>query len=165
MHGAHQELTLRAAKAVKANPLIHPVVGMTKPGDVDHYARVRGYQAVLSHSPKHTVKLTLRPLAMRVAGPREAVWHALIRKNYGCTHFIVGRDHAGPGYDSSGTPFDDPYAAQKLLREHEKEIGVRMVPLHDGVCRGAGRPSFPKMKCLRARGRCTFQAPSSGAGS
>jgi sulfate adenylyltransferase len=128
MHRAHQELTLRAAKAVEANLLIHPVVGMTKPGDVDHYTRVRRYQAILSYYPKQTVSLALLPLAMRMAGPREAVWHAIIRKNYGCTHFIVGRDHAGPGNDSSGTPFYDPYGAQKLLREHEEELGIRMVP-------------------------------------
>jgi sulfate adenylyltransferase len=128
MHRAHQELTFRAAKQVEANLLIHPVVGMTKPGDVDHYTRVRCYQALLRRYPKHTVDLALLPLAMRMAGPREAVWHAIIRKNYGCTHFIVGRDHAGPGSDSSGTPFYDPYAAQKLLREYEEELGVCMVP-------------------------------------
>jgi sulfate adenylyltransferase len=128
MHRAHQELTLRAAKEVEANLLIHPVVGMTKPGDVDHYTRVRCYQAILSHYPQQTVKLALLPLAMRMAGPREAVWHAIIRKNYGGTHLIVGRDHAGPGNDSSGQPFYDPYAAQELLREHEPELGMHMVP-------------------------------------
>ena len=106
---------------------------MTKPGDVDHYTRVRCYQALLSHYPQPTVKLALLPLAMRMAGPREAVWHAIIRKNYGCTHFIVGRDHAGPGSDSSGKPFYDPYAAQDLLREHEEEVGVRMVPFRQMV--------------------------------
>ncbi len=128
MHRAHQELTLRAAKDAKANLLIHPVVGQTKPGDVDYYTRVRCYRAVLSHYPQHTAKLALLPLAMRMAGPREAVWHGIIRKNYGCTHFIVGRDHAGPGKDSRGRPFYDPYAAQELFREMEGEIGVRMVP-------------------------------------
>jgi sulfate adenylyltransferase len=128
MHRAHQELTLRAAKAVEANLLIHPVVGMTKPGDIDHYTRVRCYQAILPRYPKQTVSLALLPLAMRMAGPREAVWHAIIRKNYGCTHFIIGRDHAGPGSDSRGTPFYEPYAAHKLLREHEEELGVQIVP-------------------------------------
>ncbi|MDH3571839.1 MAG: sulfate adenylyltransferase, partial [Gemmatimonadota bacterium] len=103
MHRAHQELTLRAAKEVQANLLIHPVVGMTKPGDVDHYTRVRCYQALLPHYPRNTAMLSLLPLAMRLGGPREAIWHAIIRKNYGCTHLIVGRDHAGPGSDSSGT--------------------------------------------------------------
>lgn len=128
MHRAHQELTLRAAKEVEANLLIHPVVGMTKPGDVDHYTRVRCYQALLARYPQHTVKLALLPLAMRMGGPREALWHAIIRKNYGCTHLIVGRDHAGPGSDSAGRPFYGPYDAQELVRKHEEELGVAMVP-------------------------------------
>ena len=128
MHRAHHELTLRAAKEVEANLLIHPVVGMTKPGDLDHYTRVRCYQAIASNYPRNTARLSLLPLAMRMGGPREAVWHAIIRKNYGCTHLIVGRDHAGPGSDSSGKPFYGPYDAQELLQKHEKEIGVAMVP-------------------------------------
>jgi sulfate adenylyltransferase len=128
MHRAHQELTLRAAREVKANLLIQPVVGMTKPGDVDHYTRVRCYQSVLDTYPAGTAKLALLPLAMRMGGPREAVWHAIIRKNHGCTHFIVGRDHAGPGSDSSGKPFYGPYDAQELLRTYQREIGVEMVP-------------------------------------
>ncbi|MCY4030465.1 MAG: bifunctional sulfate adenylyltransferase/adenylylsulfate kinase [Acidobacteria bacterium] len=128
MHRAHQELTLRAAKEAEANLLIHPVVGMTKPGDVDHYTRVRCYQALLHRYPRKTAMLSLLPLAMRMGGPREAVWHAIIRKNHGCTHLIVGRDHAGPGSDSSGTPFYGPYDAQELLRQHETELGVAMVP-------------------------------------
>ncbi len=128
MHRAHQELTLRAAREVEANLLIHPVVGMTKPGDVDHYTRVRCYEALLPRYPHHTAKLALLNLAMRMAGPREAVWHAIIRKNHGCTHLIVGRDHAGPGSDSRGRPFYGPYDAQELLKEHEEELGVTMVP-------------------------------------
>ena len=128
MHRAHQEITLRAAKDVEANLLIHPVVGMTKPGDVDHYTRVRCYQALLHRYPRKTALLSLLPLAMRMGGPREAVWHAIIRKNHGCTHLIVGRDHAGPGSDSTGTPFYGPYDAQELLRQHEAELGVTMVP-------------------------------------
>jgi sulfate adenylyltransferase len=128
MHRAHYELTLRAAKETETNLLIHPVVGMTKPGDLDHYTRVRCYQALLPHYPRNTVKLALLPLAMRMAGPREAIWHAIIRKNYGCTHLIVGRDHAGPGSDSSGKPFYGPYDAQELLKKHEDEVGVAMVP-------------------------------------
>ena len=128
MHRAHQELTLRAAKEVEANLLIHPVVGMTKPGDVDHYTRVRCYQALLHRYPRKTAMLSLLPLAMRMAGPREAVWHAIIRKNHGCTHLIVGRDHAGPGSDSSGNAFYGPYDAQELLQKHEAELGVAMVP-------------------------------------
>jgi sulfate adenylyltransferase len=130
MHRAHQELTLRAAKAVEANLLIHPSVGMTKPGDVDYYTRVRCYQLLLSKYPPGTVMLALLPLAMRLAGPREAVWHAIIRKNHGCTHLIVGRDHAGPGQDSSGKPFYGPYEAQGLLARHEQELGIAMVPFN-----------------------------------
>ena len=128
MHRAHQELTLRAAKEVEANLLIHPVVGLTKPGDVDHYTRVRCYEALLHRYPAQTAMLSLVPLAMRMGGPREAVWHAIIRKNYGCTHLIVGRDHAGPGSDSSGTPFYGPYDAQEMLQQYEAELGVTMVP-------------------------------------
>jgi sulfate adenylyltransferase len=128
MHRAHFELTLRAAKELQASLLIHPVVGMTKPGDLDHYTRVRCYQALLPRYPGPTVKLSLLPLAMRMAGPREALWHAIIRKNYGCTDFIVGRDHAGPGNRSSGEPFYGPYDAQDLLRQHQEELGIRMVP-------------------------------------
>jgi sulfate adenylyltransferase len=128
MHRAHQELTLRAAKETEANLLIQPSVGMTKPGDVDHYTRVRCYEAILGRYPRSTAMLSLLPLSMRMAGPREAVWHAIIRKNHGCTHLIVGRDHAGPGQDSSGRPFYGPYDAQDLLRQHEAELGVGMVP-------------------------------------
>jgi sulfate adenylyltransferase len=128
MHRAHVELTRRAATEIGGNLLIHPVVGMTKPGDVDHYTRVRAYQAVLERYPRHTAALSLLPLAMRMGGPREAVWHAIIRKNHGVTHFIVGRDHAGPGSDSSGKPFYGPYDAQEVLSQHEEELGVSMVP-------------------------------------
>lgn len=128
MHRAHLELTLRAAKQVEANLLINPVVGMTKPGDVDHYTRVRAYQAILPRYPLNTVQLALLPLAMRLAGPREAIWHAIIRKNHGCTHLIVGRDHAGPGQDASGNSFYGPYEAQEALSIHEEELGVEMVP-------------------------------------
>lgn len=128
MHRAHYELTLRATEKVRGNLLIHTVVGMTTPGDVEHYVRVRCYQALLPRYPEDTVRLALLPLAMRMAGPREALWHAIIRKNYGCTHFIVGRDHAGPGMDQNGKPFYGPYEAQALLKSHEKEIGVKVVP-------------------------------------
>jgi sulfate adenylyltransferase len=128
MHRAHVELTLRAAKQVEANLLINPSVGMTKPGDVEYYVRVRCYQELLPKYPRDTAKLALLPLAMRMGGPREALWHAIIRKNHGCTHFIVGRDHAGPGNDTDGKPFYGPYDAQELLRQHEKELGVTMVP-------------------------------------
>ena len=133
MHRAHVELTLRAAAEAKANILLHPVVGLTKPGDVNHYTRVRCYEHILSRYPTGTVMLSLLPLAMRMGGPREALWHAIIRKNYGCEYFIVGRDHAGPGSDSGGKPFYGPYDAQDLVREHEAELGITMVPFRNMV--------------------------------
>ena len=128
MHRAHQELTFRAARDVEANLLIHPVVGMTKPGDVDHFTRVRCYEHLLDRYPEQTTMLSLLPLAMRMGGPREALWHAIIRKNYGCTHIIIGRDHAGPGQDSNGKDFYGPYDAQELLTEHAEELDISMVP-------------------------------------
>ncbi len=128
MHRAHVELTMRAAEEHNANILIHPVVGLTKPGDVDHYTRVRCYQYILSKYPENSAMLSLLPLAMRMAGPREALWHAIIRKNYGCNLFIVGRDHASPGAGKDGEPFYGPYDAQDLLKEHEDELGIKMVP-------------------------------------
>ena len=128
MHRAHVELTFRAAKQVEASLLIQPVVGMTKPGDVDYFTRVRCYQLLVGKYPANTAKLALVPFAMRMGGPREAIWHSLIRKNYGCTHFIIGRDHAGPGKDTDGKPFYGPYDAQQLFAKHESEIGVTQVP-------------------------------------
>jgi sulfate adenylyltransferase len=133
MHRAHVELTARAARQVEASLLIHPAVGMTKPGDVDYFTRVRCYQVILAKYPRNTAKLSLLPLAMRMAGPREVIWHALIRKNYGCSHLIVGRDHAGPGKDKNGKPFYEPYEAQEFFRKHEAEIGVQMVPFNNMV--------------------------------
>ena len=127
LHRAHQELTFRAAKEAAANLLIHPVVGLTKPGDVDHFTRVRCYEAVLDKYPAATTTMSLLNLAMRMAGPREAVWHGIIRKNHGCTHMIVGRDHAGPGKNSAGEDFYGPYDAQELFRAHQEEIGIEMV--------------------------------------
>ena len=128
MHRAHRELTVRAARSQKCNILIHPVVGMTKPGDVDHFTRVRVYKAILERYPQGMATLSLLPLAMRMGGPREAVWHATIRKNYGCTHFIVGRDHAGPGKDSTGQDFYGPYDAQDLVNEFRDELDIEVVP-------------------------------------
>jgi len=127
LHRAHQELTFRAAKETQANLLIHPIVGLTKPGDIDHFTRVRCYEAVLDQYPSSTTSMSLLNLAMRMAGPREAVWHGLIRRNHGCTHFIVGRDHAGPGKNSQGEDFYGPYDAQDLFREHQEEMGIEMV--------------------------------------
>jgi sulfate adenylyltransferase len=129
LHRVHEELTKRAAEAVGGVLLLHPVVGLTKAGDVDHYTRVRTYKILVEnyYEPARTV-LSVLPLAMRLAGPREAVWHAIIRRNHGANHFVVGRDHAGPGNDSNGEPFYGPYDAQELLQEHGEEVGVTMVP-------------------------------------
>jgi len=134
MHRIHEELTKRASEEVNGSLLIHPVVGMTKPGDVDHFTRVRIYQALVEnyYDPKRTL-LSLLPLAMRMAGPREAIWHALIRRNYGANHFIIGRDHAGPGKDSQGRPFYGPYEAQELLAQYADEIGVQPVEFKELV--------------------------------
>ncbi|KAL5528538.1 MET3 [Sanghuangporus sanghuang] len=128
MHRAHRELTVRAARQRQANVLIHPVVGLTKPGDVDHYTRVRVYEAIMPKYPNGMAHLALLPLAMRMAGPREAVWHAIIRKNYGATHFIIGRDHAGPGKNSQGKDFYGPYDAQELVKKYHDELNIEMVP-------------------------------------
>jgi sulfate adenylyltransferase len=130
IHRGDQELTVRAAKKVEANLLLHPSVGNSKPDDADYYARVRCYQAILSKYPKDTVRLALLPLATRMAGPREALWHAIIRKNYGCTHLILGRDHAGPRNDTDGKTLYGSCAAQELLRKHQQEIGITMVPFN-----------------------------------
>jgi sulfate adenylyltransferase len=129
LHRVHEELTKRATEEVDGVLLLHPSVGMTKPGDVDHYTRVRTYKALASrYYQPDRVLVSLLPLAMRMGGPREALWHALIRRNYGANHFIVGRDHAGPGDDSEGNPFYGPYDAQNLVQEHSEEIGVKVVP-------------------------------------
>ena len=128
LHRAHVEMTLNSIKNLNAKLLVHPVVGMTKPGDVDHYTRVRCYEHVLKKYPENTALLSLIPLAMRMGGPREALWHAIIRKNYGCTHIIIGRDHAGPGNDKNGNPFYGPYEAQEIIEKYKDEIGIQMVP-------------------------------------
>ena len=135
MHRVHEALTKRAVERVgDASLLIHPVVGMTKPGDVDHYTRVRVYKALLQrYYEKERTVLSLLPLAMRMAGPREALWHAIIRRNYGATHFVVGRDHAGPGTDSTGKPFYGAYEAQEMMDQYRDELGVEAVTFRELV--------------------------------
>ena len=128
MHRIHEELTKRSAEEVDGSLLIHPVVGMTKPGDVDHYTRVRVYRALVEHYyDKNRTMLSLLPLAMRMAGPRETLWHAIIRRNYGANYFIIGRDHAGPGNDSHGRPFYGPYEAQMMVTQYANEVGVQPI--------------------------------------
>lgn len=134
LHRVHEELTKRATEEVNGVLLLHPVVGLTKPGDVDHYTRVRTYRALASrHYDPRRIVLALLPLAMRLAGPREALWHALIRRNYGANHLIVGRDHASPGVDSTGKPFYGPYEAQELVEKHSDELGVGVIPFRELV--------------------------------
>jgi len=128
MHRAHFEILSAAALEANANILIHPVVGLTKPGDVDHYTRTKCYKEIIKKFEEGTATLSLLPLAMRMGGPREALWHAIIRKNYGVTHFIIGRDHAGPGKDSSGIDFYGPYDAQDLVEKYKDEIGIKIIP-------------------------------------
>jgi sulfate adenylyltransferase len=134
LHRAHEELTKRAVEDVNGVLLLHPVVGMTKPGDIDHFTRVRTYKALANkYYDQRRIVLALLPLAMRLAGPREALWHALIRRNYGANHMIIGRDHASPGNDSTGKPFYSPYAAQELVQSLEDEVGVKVLPFGEFV--------------------------------
>jgi sulfate adenylyltransferase len=134
LHRAHEELTKRAMTKVDGVLLLHPVVGMTRPGDIDHYTRVRTYKVLAErYYEKHSIMLALLPLAMRLAGPREAVWHAMIRRNYGANHLIVGRDHASPGMDSRDRPFYEPYAAQELAEKFSSELGVRILRFEEFV--------------------------------
>jgi sulfate adenylyltransferase len=134
LHRVHEELTKRAVQEVDGVLLLHPVVGLTKPGDVDHYTRVRTYKAMARrYYDPDRVLLALLPLAMRLAGPREALWHAVIRRNYGANYLIVGRDHASPGVDSQGRPFYGPYDAQELVAQYSEELGVGMIPFRELV--------------------------------
>ncbi|HXM33741.1 MAG TPA: bifunctional sulfate adenylyltransferase/adenylylsulfate kinase [Pyrinomonadaceae bacterium] len=133
LHRAHEEITKRATEQIDGALLLHPVVGLTKPGDVDHYTRVRTYKTLAAHYAPDRIVLSLLPLAMRLAGPREALWHAIIRRNYGANHMIIGRDHASPGVNSNGEPFYEPYAAQELAQQFSEEIGVGILPFHEFV--------------------------------
>ncbi|KAM0279047.1 hypothetical protein ACHAQH_004829 [Verticillium albo-atrum] len=133
MHRAHRELTVRASRSQQANVLIHPVVGLTKPGDIDHFTRVRVYKALLPRYPNGMAALALLPLAMRMGGPREAIWHAIIRKNHGATHFIVGRDHAGPGKNKDGKDWYGPYDAQVAVQKYQDELGIKMVEFQEMI--------------------------------
>lgn len=128
MHKVHFELIRRAHKKSGAPVLVHPVVGMTKDGDIDYVTRVHTYETVCKTYGKDFTMLALLPLAMRMAGPREALWHMLIRKNYGVTHLIIGRDHAGPGKDEKGEDYYKPYEARDLAIAYSKEIGVEVLP-------------------------------------
>ena len=125
MHRSHEELTKRAMEKIHGALLVHPTVGVTRVEDIDYFTRVRSIQALVAnyYDPERTL-LSILPMAMRMAGPKEALWHMIIRRNHGASHFIIGRDHASPGKDSKGQPFYDPLGAHELARKHEAEIGV-----------------------------------------
>jgi sulfate adenylyltransferase len=132
MHRLHRDITLRAAKEAQANILLHPAVGMTKPGDLHYYARVHCYQAIRRHYPHSLAMLSLLPMAVRMAGPREALLNAIVRQNYGCSHFIVGPEHAAPPeVRLGGERFYPRYAAQELVAQHQDELAIRMIPVRE----------------------------------
>ncbi|SVB48861.1 uncharacterized protein METZ01_LOCUS201715, partial [marine metagenome] len=133
MHRAHFELTRLAMEQHNAKLLIHPVIGISKPGDIDHFTRVKCYQHIIKYYPEDSVELSLINLAMRMAGPKEALWHAIIRKNYGCNHIIIGRDHAGPGVDAEGRPYYQPYDAQEFISQYQEELEIKMIPFQEMV--------------------------------
>nr|VFK64142.1 MAG: sulfate adenylyltransferase [Candidatus Kentron sp. TUN] len=146
MHRLQWEITLRAAKSTGAHLLLHPVVGISRPSDLVYHARVKCYQAILQHYPHGLAILSLLPLAMRMAGPREALWHALVRRNHGCTHFIIGNDHGGPWQETEAMPkFYAPYAAQELVAEYQQEIGIEMIPCKR-LCYAPGQNRFVARK-------------------
>ena len=129
MHKREREMTLQAAREVQGHLLLHPVVGVTMHRDLGHFARIKCYQEILRHYPQQLAVLSLLPLAIRGAGPREALWHAIVRRNYGCTDFIVERDHASPGHPAiaASEDFYPSHAAQELARRHEDELGISIV--------------------------------------
>jgi len=133
MHRAHYELTKLAMDEHNSKLLIHPVIGISKPGDIDHFTRVKCYQHIIKYYPENSVELSLINLAMRMAGPKEALWHAIIRKNYGCNRIIIGRDHAGPGVNAEGKPYYQPYDAQELIAQYQEELEIKMVPFKEMV--------------------------------
>ncbi len=130
LHCAHKEMTLRAAREAGASILLQPIVGLTHPGDLEHYTRVRCHQEIVKKYPKSMISMGLIPLATRKAGPREALWHAIIRKNYGCSHFMVADDHGDPFADGNGDErFYPRFASQEMVKAHQEETGITMVPL------------------------------------
>jgi sulfate adenylyltransferase len=133
LNRAQFEMTLRAMREARANLLLQPVVGPTKPDDIDYYTRVRCFQEVIRRYPPNMMFIGLLPLALRMAGPREALWHALIARNYGCTHFIVGHNHGDPGKSQQGSTFYDPYASHELLEQYSRDLGLEILPFEEFV--------------------------------
>jgi len=151
IHRVHREAILDAARREEAHILLHPAVGVTKPGDLHYYARVHCYRAIHHHFPHNLAALSLLPLAMRMAGPREALWHARVNQNYGCSHFIVGPDHASPPRNGGGGEFYGKYDAQALAREFGGELDIRVVPLDEWQYVPEKRRFFPVPE-IRNRG-------------
>jgi len=132
MHRVHYEITINAAKSIGANLLIQPVSGVGKPGDMAYYSRVHCYQAILPYYPKYLTMLSLIPLAMRMAGPREALQNMIVRQNYGCSHFIIGPEHASPpGVRSGAKRYYERYSAQKLIKEYQDKLDIQMIPVEE----------------------------------
>lgn len=156
LHRAHVALMQQAAREHKANILIHPSVGLTKDGDIDYITRVRCYSIVQKQYLKRSAFLSLLPLAMRMAGPREALWHAIIRKNYGCTHFIIGRDHAGPGKDRHDNQFYEPYEAQEFVKKYESELGITIIPFQEMLYSLDRKEYIPKTQFSKSERRLSL---------
>jgi len=133
LHRPQFEMVIQAMRKAKANLLLLPIAGVTKPGDFDHYTRMRCYKKVASHFPPDSFVLNLLPLAMRMAGPREALLHMKIGKNFGCTHFVIGHDHASPGQDSNCNPFYRFDEAKLFVQEAGEELGVEVVSFEEMV--------------------------------
>jgi sulfate adenylyltransferase len=133
MHRAQQAATQKAAQDAGANLLIHPVVGLNQPGDVDHYTRVRCYQEILAQYPAFLARLSLLPLAVRGGGPREAMLHAIVHKNHGCTHFMVEGNGTGSVLETLGAPGYDDAEAREAVAAHADELGIEMVPSEEMV--------------------------------
>jgi len=130
MHRLQRDITLQAAKDIQGHILLHPTVGMTKPGDLHYYARVHCYQAIRNYFPQNLAMLSLLPLAMRMAGPREALWHAIVSQNYGCSHMIVGPKHAyPPAANGEEHQFYRPEQSRKLIEKFSAELGIELVPV------------------------------------
>ncbi|NKC12980.1 MAG: bifunctional sulfate adenylyltransferase/adenylylsulfate kinase [Gammaproteobacteria bacterium] len=128
VHRMQRTLCMEAVKRANAHLLIHPVVGISRPGDVSYYTRVKCYRAVERYFPHGVAMLALLPMAMRMAGPRAALWHAIVRRNYGCSHFVIANDHGSPPRSNEAMRgLFGPYAAQDLVKEHEREVGIEVV--------------------------------------
>ena len=132
MHRVHREITLDAARQAQAHILLHPTVGTTKPGDLHYFARVHCYQAIKKYYPANLSLMSLLPMAMRMAGPKETVWQAIVSKNYGCSHILIGPEHASPPKNNGGSDaFYGQYASQEFLQAHEEELGIKTIAVEE----------------------------------